>query len=348
LVVRYGESVAVGSHFAIIGSSASVYLPRSSGATYNSAHSDNRLILMTDFRIGIDLGGTKTEVILLNGASQALFRTRIPTVRDDYDATLRDIANLVAQAEVAAGETLLPVGIGIPGTISRKTGFVKNANSTWLNGRPFQKDLSAFLMREVKVTNDANCLAVSEATDGAGRGYDLVFAGILGTGCGAGVAFKGAPLVGPNGIAGEWGHNPLPWASDAELNARPCYCGKAGCQETFLSGTGLCLSYQLATGEKLKGHEISERAREGDAIAQEVMAGYFDQLARGLGAVINIMDPDVIVLGGGASNIAEIYTQVPKLLPNYVFGRECDTPIVQATHGDSSGVRGAAWLNPLV
>src|SRR5690606_30059230 len=217
-----------------------------------------------------------------NGSSQELFRTRIPTVRNDYDATLRDIAGLVAQAEVAAGETQLPVGIGIPGTVSRKTGFVKNANSTWLNGKPFQRDISAFLMRDVKVTNDANCLAVSEATDGAGRGYELVFAGILGTGCGAGVAFKGAPVVGPNGVAGEWGHNPLPWASDAELNARPCYCGKAGCQETFLSGTGLCLSYQLATGEKLKGHEISERAREGDAIAQEVMAGYFDQLARGL------------------------------------------------------------------
>ena len=303
---------------------------------------------MTDFRIGIDLGGTKTEIILLNGASQELFRTRIPTVRDDYQATLCDIANLVAQAELAAGETLLPVGIGIPGTISRKTGLVKNANSTWLNGQAFQKDLSAFLMREVKVTNDANCLAVSEATDGAGRGYDLVFAGILGTGCGAGVAFQGAPLVGPNGVAGEWGHNPLPWASDAELSARPCYCGKTGCQETFLSGTGLCRSYQLATSQTLSGHDISTRARQGEAMAQRVLDDYFDQLARGLGAVINILDPDVIVLGGGASNIAEIYTEVPKRLPKYVFGGECDTPVVQAVHGDSSGVRGAAWLNPLV
>ncbi len=303
---------------------------------------------MTDFRIGIDLGGTKTEVILLNGNSQELFRTRIPTVRDDYSATLRDIAGLVEQAEAAAGQSNLPVGIGIPGTVSRKTGFVKNANSTWLNGKPFQKDLSEFLKRDVKVTNDANCLAVSEATDGAGRGYDLVFAGILGTGCGAGVAYKGQPVVGPNGVAGEWGHNHLAWTSEADLNARPCYCGKAGCQETFLSGTGLCLSYQLITEEKLKGHEIVALAEQGDAVAKEVLANYFDQLARGLATIINVMDPDVIVLGGGASNIAAIYTEVPKLLPHYVFGRECDTPIVPAVHGDSSGVRGAAWLNPIV
>lgn len=303
---------------------------------------------MTDFRIGIDLGGTKTEVILLNGTSQELFRTRIPTVRNDYDATLRDIAQLVAQAEAAAGETMLPVGIGIPGTISRKTGWVKNANSTWLNGKPFQKDLSAFLQRDVKVTNDANCLAVSEATDGAGRGYDLVFAGILGTGCGAGIAYQGKPIVGPNGVAGEWGHNPLPWTSEQDLNARPCYCGKVGCQETFLSGTGLCLSYQLMADEKIKGDEIVARAEQGDLVAREVLANYFDQIARGLAAIINTIDPDVIVLGGGASNISAIYIQVPKLLPHYVFGRECDTPIVPAVHGDSSGVRGAAWLNPLV
>lgn len=302
---------------------------------------------MTEFRIGIDLGGTKTEVILLNGDSQELFRTRIPTVRDDYSATLRDIANLVAQAEAAAGQTQLPVGIGIPGTVSRKTGFVKNANSTWLNDRPFQKDLSAFLLRDVKVTNDANCLAVSEATDGAGRAYDLVFAGILGTGCGAGLAFKGAPIVGPNGVAGEWGHNPLPWASEADLIARPCYCGKNDCMETFLSGTGLCRSYHLATGEKMKGHEIVVRAAEGDAIAQHTLSQYYDQLARGLATIINTIDPDAIVLGGGASNITAIYTEVPKLLPKYVFGGECDTPILPAVHGDSSGVRGAAWLNPL-
>lgn len=303
--------------------------------------------MMSDLRIGIDLGGTKTEVILLNGQSQELFRTRIPTVRHDYPATLRDLADLVNQAEKAAGQTNLPVGIGIPGTISRKTGWVKNANSTWLNGKPFQKDISSALNRPVQVTNDANCLAVSEATDGAGKGYELVFAGILGTGCGAGLAFKGKPIVGPNGVAGEWGHNPLPWTSQADLDARPCYCGKSGCQETFLSGTGLCSSYQIATGQEIKGHEIVDLAKQGNVTAQQVLDEYYDQLARGLAAVINILDPDVIVLGGGASNIADIYIQVPLRLARYVFGGECDTPIVPAIHGDSSGVRGAAWLNPL-
>lgn len=302
---------------------------------------------MSNFRIGIDLGGTKTEVILLDGENRECFRHRVPTARGDYQATIHSIGELVARAESAAGETLLPVGVGIPGTISRKTGFVKNANSTWLNGQPLQKDLSAFLMRDVKLTNDANCLAVSEASDGAGRGYDLVFAGILGTGCGAGIAYQGKPIVGPNGVAGEWGHNPLPWLSDAERDARPCYCGRAGCTELFLSGTGLSLTHKLATGDQLTGHEIAEQARAGDARAQATLDQYFDQLARGLASIINILDPDVIVLGGGVSNIDEIYTEVPKRLPQYVFGGECDTPIVKAIHGDSSGVRGAAWLNPL-
>lgn len=302
---------------------------------------------MTEFRIGIDLGGTKTEVILLNGDSREVFRTRIPTVRDDYAATLSSIAGLVSQAEAAVGASNLPVGVGIPGSISRKTGLVKNANSTWINGKPLQQDLSLRLGRDVKVTNDANCLAVSEAADGSGRGYDLVFAAILGTGCGAGIAFRGQPIVGPNGVAGEWGHNPLPWTDEKALRVRPCYCGQAGCQETFLSGTGLCLSYELATGQKREGYEIILDAAAGQAAARRILDGYFDQLARGLAAVINIIDPDVIVLGGGASNIAEIYTRVPPLLARYVFGGECDTPVVQATHGDSSGVRGAAWLNPL-
>lgn len=304
-------------------------------------------MVMADLRIGIDLGGTKTEIILLNGHSEELFRTRISTQRDDYAATLCDIAGLVAQAEAYVNQPDLPVGIGIPGTISRKTGCVKNANSTWLNGQPFQKDISAYLQRDVKVTNDANCLAVSEATDGAGRGYECVFAAILGTGCGAGVAYRGKPLVGPNGVAGEWGHNPLPWETTANLNARVCYCGKRGCQETFLAGTGLCLSYQLASGQKRKGHEIAELAQQGEPWAIKTLDEYYDQLARGLAAVINVVDPDVIVLGGGVSNMADIYTRVPQLLPRYVFGGECDTPIKQAMHGDSSGVRGAAWLHPL-
>lgn len=302
---------------------------------------------MTDFRIGIDLGGTKTEVILLNGGSEEIFRTRIATARNDYPATVQAICGLVAQAEARAGINLLPVGVGIPGTVSRKTGLVKNANSTWINGKPLQQDLAQALGRDIKVTNDANCLAVSEATDGAARGYDVVFAGILGTGCGAGLAVKGLPIVGPNGVAGEWGHNPLPWTSEAELNLRPCYCGQHGCQETFLSGTGLCLSYERSTGLQTTGHDIAARAAAGEASAQQVLNQYLDQLARGLAAVINVIDPDIIVLGGGASNIREIYTQVPLLLSRYVFGGECDTPVVQAIHGDSSGVRGAAWLNPL-
>ncbi|WP_347330467.1 ROK family protein [Marinimicrobium locisalis] len=302
---------------------------------------------MTQRRIGIDLGGTKTEVILLNGDSETLFRTRIPTVRDDYAATVEAISGLVEQAEAQAGAGALPVGVGIPGSVSRKTGLVKNANSTWLNGKPLQADLSKRLGREVKVTNDANCLAVSEATDGAAAGYEYTFAAILGTGCGAGLARRGEAVAGPNGVAGEWGHNPLPWTSETELQSRRCYCGRFGCQETFLSGTGLCLSYERMTGETLQGSEIAERAEAGERAAVMVINDYIECLARGFAAVINVLDPDVIVVGGGVSNMAAIYDRVPALLPNYVFGGECDTPVVRAVHGDSSGVRGAAWLNPL-
>lgn len=301
---------------------------------------------MSNLRIGIDLGGTKTEVILLNGNGGELFRTRIPTIRDDYNRTLSEVAALIAKAEAAAGENGIPVGIGIPGSISRKTGLVKNANSTWLNGRPFQRDISVLLARDIKVTNDANCLAVSEATDGAATDHELVFAAILGTGCGAGLTYNSRAVIGPNGVAGEWGHNPLPWTSESELAARPCYCGRYGCQETFLSGTGLSESYKMSTGAKLNGHEIAAAAAQQNVDARKILNTYFDQLARGLAAVINVIDPDIIVLGGGASNITEIYTAVPMLLRDYVFGGECDTPIVQAVHGDSSGVRGAAWLNP--
>ncbi len=302
---------------------------------------------MTQLRIGIDLGGTKTEVILLNGNSDTLFRTRIPTIRDDYTATLEAIADLVAQAEARAGASGLPVGVGIPGSVSRKTGRVKNANSTWLNGQPLHADLSDRLGRDVKVVNDANCLAVSEATDGAAAGCEFTFAAILGTGCGAGLAWRGQAVVGPNGVAGEWGHNPLPWTSDTELQSRRCYCGRYGCQETFLSGTGLCRSYERMTGTAITGRDIAERANAGERAAVSVVNQYLDDLARGLAAVINVLDPDVIVLGGGVSNLPVIYERMPVLLPNYVFGGECDTPVVQALHGDSSGVRGAAWLNPI-
>lgn len=299
---------------------------------------------MTERRIGIDLGGTKTEAIVLQGDSHEIFRTRVATPQDDYRGTVEAIARLVDAAEDATGGGPLPVGVGIPGTVSRKTGLVKNANSTWLNGRPLREDLSRHLQREVKVTNDGNCLAVSEATDGAGRGHDLIFAGILGTGCGAGIAWRGAPVVGPNGVAGEWGHNPLPWTAEAELRERPCYCGRWGCQETFLSGTGLGLSYSKANNEPLTAEELVERAHAGEPMALAVLDQYMDFLARGLAGVINVLDPDAIILGGGVSNIDTIYTRVPELLPRYVFGSECDTPVLKAVHGDSSGVRGAAWL----
>lgn len=301
---------------------------------------------MSGYRIGIDLGGTKTEVILLDRQSRELFRARVPTPKGDYVGTIDVIASLVAQAEAAAGAASLPVGVGIPGTVSRKSGLIKNANSTWLNGQPFQADLCDRLERAVKVTNDANCLAVSEATDGAAAGYEMVFAGILGTGCGAGIAWRAQVVSGPNGLAGEWGHNPLPWTSESELQARACYCGRRGCQETFLSGTGLCLSYERMTGSAITGNEIAQRALAGERAAVTVLNQYFEDVSRGLAAVINLLDPDIIVLGGGASNLELLYQRVPEMLPRFVFGGECDTPVVRAQHGDSSGVRGAAWLNP--
>ena len=302
---------------------------------------------MTQLRVGIDLGGTKTEIIVLNNVSEELYRKRIPTYRDDYQRTLDDLTLLVSQAEEAVGASNIPVGLGIPGTVSRKTGLVKNANSTWLNGRPLAVDISAQLQREVKVTNDANCLAVSEATDGAGAGYDLVFAAILGTGCGGGVCYRAAPLAGPNGVGGEWGHNPLPWTSEPQLNARPCYCGRFGCQETFISGTGLGETYRLATGASLSGAEVLAARESGDVTASQVIEAYMEHLTRAFAGVINLLDPDAIVIGGGASNMTEIYDELPQRLPKYVFGGECETPILQAQHGDSSGVRGAAWLHPL-
>lgn len=302
---------------------------------------------MTQLRVGVDLGGTKTEIIVLSGASEELYRKRIATHRDDYPRTLNDIEMLLNEAEAAVGVANIPLGLGIPGTVSRKTGRVKNANSTWLNGQPLQKDLSAQLKRQVLVTNDANCLAVSEATDGAGAGYDFVFAAVLGTGCGGGVCYRAAPLAGPNGVGGEWGHNPLPWTCSAQLNARPCYCGRYGCQETFVSGTGLAETYRLATGSTLSGAQIIAASEAGEATAERVVDSYMEHLARAFAGVINVLDPDVIVLGGGASNIGAIYRELPKRLPHYVFGGECDTPIVPAQHGDSSGVRGAAWLHPL-
>lgn len=300
-------------------------------------------------RIGIDLGGTKTEVIALSDQGAQLFRHRLPTPGGDYRQTIETIASLVEMAEQATGQSGT-VGIGIPGSISPYTGVVKNANSTRLNGQPFDKDLSQRLQREVRLANDANCLAVSEAVDGAAAGAQTVFAVIIGTGCGSGVALNGRAHIGGNGTAGEWGHNPLPWMDEDELRYRaevPCYCGKQGCIETFISGTGFATDYRRLSGHSLKGSEIMQRVGERDPVAELALSRYEMRLAKSLAHVVNILDPDVIVLGGGMSNVDRLYQTVPNLLKPWVFGGECETPIRRAAHGDSSGVRGAAWLWPL-
>ncbi|MGL5456121.1 MAG: fructokinase [Citrobacter telavivensis] len=299
-------------------------------------------------RIGIDLGGTKTEVIALSEAGEQRFRHRLPTPRNDYQQTIEIIATLVAMAEKATGQTGT-VGIGIPGSISPYTGVVKNANSTWLNGQPFDKDLSARLQRDVRLANDANCLAVSEAVDGAAAGAQTVFAVIIGTGCGAGVALNGRAHIGGNGTAGEWGHNPLPWMDEDELRYReevPCYCGKQGCIETFISGTGFATDYHRLSGNPLKGSEIIRLVEAQNALAELALSRYERRLAKSLAHVVNILDPDVFVLGGGMSNIDRLYKTIPPLIKQFVFGGECETPVRKALHGDSSGVRGAAWLWP--
>jgi fructokinase len=297
-------------------------------------------------RIGVDLGGTKIEFVALERDGTELYRHRVPTPRFDYDATVRVIADGVKEMEKKLGRTA-SVGVGIPGTISGKTGLVKNANSTWMNGKPFDKDLSRALAREVRCANDANCLAVSEATDGAGAGKRIVFAVILGTGCGGGIAVNGCVHNGLNGVAGEWGHNTLPWMRAEEFPGPPCYCGKNGCVETWVSGTGLEKDYARATKMSLRGPEIIARSAAGEAAALEALDRFEDRLTRALAGVINLLDPDVIVMGGGASQIPRIYKNVPGRLKEHVFGKEADTPVFPAKHGDSSGVRGAAWLWPL-
>lgn len=299
-------------------------------------------------RIGIDLGGTKTEVIALSGEGRELFRHRISTPRDDYQATVQAIVDLVRLAEEKTGQTGT-VGLGIPGTISPYTQRVKNANSTWLNGQPLDKDLAQALNRDIRIANDANCLAVSEAVDGAGAGYALVFGVIIGTGSGAGVAINGASRIGGNGNAGEWGHNPLPWMDEDELRYRaevPCYCGQQGCIETFVSGTGFAIDYQRLSGVARKGAEIVKLLEQQDPVAALAMSRYEIRLAKSLAQVVNLIDPDVIVLGGGMSNVDRLYQTVPTLMKKWVFGGECETPVLKAMHGDSSGVRGAAWLWP--
>ncbi|QEW33363.1 fructokinase [Erwinia billingiae] len=299
-------------------------------------------------RIGIDLGGTKVEVIALAESGETLFRHRVPTPRDDYQQTLDAIVGLVRLAEEKTGEQGT-VGIGIPGTLSPYTRLVKNANSTWLNGQPLDKDLQKMLNREVRIANDANCLAVSEAVDGAAAGKQTVFAVIIGTGCGAGVALNGQAHIGGNGNAGEWGHNPLPWMDEDELRYReevPCYCGKQGCIETFISGTGFATDYHRLSGVELKGAEIITLLDQQDPVAELAMSRYELRLAKSLAHIVNIFDPEMIVMGGGMSNNDRLYQTVPQLMKKWVFGGECETPLRKAVHGDSSGVRGAAWLWP--
>jgi fructokinase len=270
-------------------------------------------------------------------------RRRVPTPREDYKATVEAVARVVEDLEGALGARAT-VGVGIPGSISPATGVVKNANSVWLIGQPLDRDLAARLDRPVRLANDANCFALSEATDGAGGGARVVFGVIVGTGTGGGIAVDGRVLVGPNAVAGEWGHNPLPWPRDGEWPGPACYCGKTSCIETFLSGPGLALDHERAAGERVDAPELARRAATGDAAAEATLARYEDRMARALAGVINILDPDVIVLGGGMSNLTRLYESVPRLWTRYAFSDRVDTPLRAPIHGDSSGVRGAAWL----
>lgn len=297
-------------------------------------------------RIGVDLGGTKTEALALDNAGRELRRVRVPTPQQDYAATVATIVQLVQDLERDTGAQGT-VGVGIPGTVVAATGIVKNANSTWLNGQPLQRDLSAGLKREVRCANDANCFAISEATDGAAAGDEVVFGVILGTGCGGGLVAGGSLLTGPNGLAGEWGHTPLPWMTEQEWPGPQCYCGRRGCLETWISGTGFERDFERISGRSLRGTEIVAAANSGDSEAQAAFERLEDRIARGLSTVVNVVDPDVIVLGGGLSRIDHLYSGgLSNRLRDYGFGGGVETPIRRNLHGDSSGVRGAAWLWP--
>ena len=294
-------------------------------------------------RIGIDLGGTKVEGIALDDAGHELCRKRIDAPKGVYRDTVNAIVELVHYLEAETQQTA-SVGIGIPGAMSPKTGLVKNANSVWLIGEPLQTDLEQILSRPIRIENDANCFVVSEATDGAAKGAEVVFGVIIGTGCGSGIYVRGHSIVGANAIAGEWGHNPLPWPRPDELPGRECYCGQRGCLETWLSGTGFSIDHQQHGGQGDTAKAIAAMAEQGDASALTSLARYEERMARALASIINVLDPDVIVLGGGMSNIKQLYTNVPKLWDNYIFSDQAITRLVPPVHGDSSGVRGAAWL----
>ncbi len=316
-------------------------------------------------RIGIDLGGSKIEGILIDEYGGEHARLRVPTPRGDYRGTLEAVAGLVAGLDTA-GDRSATVGVGIPGAMSPLTGLVKNANATWLIDRPLDRDLGEILARPVRVANDANCFAVSEAVDGAGAGARVVFGVILGTGVGGGIAIDGQVWSGVNAIAGEWGHNPIPWPQSEDPAGEPCYCGLTGCIETYLSGAGLARAYARAVAGETQGGTrgetraamravmagewdaaaISALAEAGDPAATASLAGYADRLARALASVINVLDPDVIVLGGGLSNIPRLYADVPQQWRRWVFSDNVATKLRRNRHGDSSGVRGAAWLWP--
>lgn len=293
--------------------------------------------------IGVDWGGTKIEVIALSpdGVEEARFREDTP--KGDYEGCLATIARLVEKTEQVTGSTG-SVGVGIPGSLEPLSRRGKGGNSTWINGRPIEDDLRRVLHREVRVRNDADCLAMSEAIDGGGSGHRVVFAVIVGTGAGAGIALDGRAHHGPNNSAGEWAHNPLPFPTLAEVPGPACYCGRHGCLETWISGTGFCDDYARHKGSRLSGAEIMQLARGDDHLARMVYERYVNRLARGLAVVVNVLDPDVIVLGGGMSNISELYDDLPLKLARSVFSTVFHTPVVKAVHGDSSGVRGAAWL----
>ncbi len=295
------------------------------------------------YRFGVDLGGTKIEIVALDQAGLERLRRRMPTPKGDYAATVGAVVRLVQEAEAELGKRG-SVGVGIPGALSLVSDRIKNANSTWLIDRPLKEDLERALGREVRLANDANCFALSEAIDGSGRGAPIVFGVILGTGVGGGIVAHGALHVGPNAVAGEWGHNPLPLPSAQDLPLPECYCGRRGCIETYLSGPGMARDHVAAGGAQLSAEEIVVHAADGDAACAATLSRYEERLARALASVINVLDPDVIVLGGGLSNIERLYVNVPRLWGRYVFSDHVSTQLARHAHGDSSGVRGAARL----
>ncbi len=303
--------------------------------------------MSSQLRIGVDLGGTKIEVLALGRDGTELFRHRVPTPVGDYAGTVKAIAGLVGAADAAVGAGAPgTIGVGIPGTISPATGLIKNANSVCLIGQALDRDLETAIGRPVRLANDADCFALSEAVDGAAAGEAIVFGAILGTGCGSGLVVNKQLVRGPNAITGEWGHNPLPWPQGDERPGPKCYCGLHGCTETFISGPGLAADFARVTGKSFTAPEIVARSESGDADAVAALDRYVDRLARATATVINLIDPHIIVLGGGLSNVARLYRDVPKLWPAYVFSDTVVTKLVPPRHGDSSGVRGAAWLWP--